>query len=338
MSKTTNNILENTVWENQSEEYKNNILSNLTIKEFVGTEKYRKEKKEKEMESKKNGRIFLRKYIPNAKIISSDNIKENTLVIPDNIEVIGESAFIGMNFEKVVFPKQLRVIEKSAFKNCKKLKEVIFNDNQLCIEDEAFANCQSLKNVEFRNNVYIIGERCFENCNSLEKVIFNETEENSFIEINDYAFSNCQSLQKVVLPHSLRKIEKSVFSNCRSLSEINFPEFLEYIGWASFWGCKSLKEVDLSNHYIFIDYQAFTLCGIEKFVFPKNIMVINGMTLFNTKIKELTLPETVRLLERDSLQIETLEKVYIKDNENFNKVISQIEYAGIPKNCEIVKY
>ncbi len=336
MNNATINETKSTELENQSEEYKSKILSKLTIERHFETEEYLSELKEKELMAKKDGKIFAKKYIPSAKLIAIDNFEGNILIIPDDIEVIGEGIFMGKDFEKIVLPKNLRFIENSAFKDCKKLKEVVFNDNLISIGEEAFSNCQSLKKIELAENVSYIGKKCFESCKALEQVIFNDN--NVIMTINEDAFGNCESLKRVVLPQSLRKIEKGAFNHCSSLSEINFPEFLGFIGWGAFWGCKSLKEVDLSNHYVFIDYQAFALCGVEQFVLPKNIIAINGMALYKTQIKELTIPKSVRLLGRNSLMIDTLERVYIKDNEQAEKIILQFENAGISNKCKIIKY
>lgn len=67
--------------------------------------------------------------------------------MPDGVEVIGEYAFINfINLKKISFPSTLKKIRTGAFKCCKSLETVEFN-NPLIIEKNAFRFCDLLKNV-----------------------------------------------------------------------------------------------------------------------------------------------------------------------------------------------
>ncbi len=323
-----------TIWEKQNNEYKKRILNLLKIE--------RHEIPECPKVTTNNEKVY-HKYIPRAKIVglNEKNINEEVLILPDEVEEIAEDVFSGLDIIKVVLPYNLRFLRAGAFKGCKKLKEVVFNDLIDSIEEYTFYGCGQLESVVFKGHVYSIGQYCFADCKSLKSVSFLDAEEDVVYEevsIGQNAFLRCAALESVVLPQGIRKIKDGTFSHCASLKDIKFPKFLGYIGRAAFWGCKALEIVDLENHYTYIDYQAFTLSGIKKFMLPKYANILRGMILSKTQIAELVIPESVQKLEKDCLNIDTLKIVYMKSNKHTGDIVAQFKKAGISVECEIVMY
>lgn len=73
--------------------------------------------------------------------------------IPNKLDKIVRGAFMQNEIESVKVPQNITVIEDSAFKSCKKLREVIIEDGVKKIENDAFGNCDVLEIVHISNSV-----------------------------------------------------------------------------------------------------------------------------------------------------------------------------------------
>ncbi len=83
-----------------------------------------------------------------------------------DVKVIGAKAFANSSLSEVTLPSTVYVINKAAFKNCKKLRKVTAKHLGY-VGKEAFSGCTSLKkvDVELRGE---IREKAFYNCTSLK--------------------------------------------------------------------------------------------------------------------------------------------------------------------------
>ncbi|MCL1988422.1 MAG: Mur ligase family protein [Firmicutes bacterium] len=87
---------------------------------------------------------------------------------PDTISNIGYRSFLDCNsLTRVVLPKNLRILEESAFSRCQKLREVVMNDKVLEIHRRAFGNCTNLRQINIPPSCTVIGEEAFLNCEKL---------------------------------------------------------------------------------------------------------------------------------------------------------------------------
>ena len=97
-----------------------------------------------------------------------------TIVVPNNVKMIGECAFKDCyGITKVVVPEGVSSIKWGAFENCEKLQSVEF-PNTLTEISEVFRNCKSLESVKFPGSLKKIEGRLFSDCNALKKVEFEE--------------------------------------------------------------------------------------------------------------------------------------------------------------------
>ena len=86
----------------------------------------------------------------------------NTLVIPEGITQIDESAFSGCeDIEHIVFPNSLTKIGRSAFYNCLSLKSICFSEGLLFIDHTAFCGCKKLSSISLPNSLTFIGDNAF---------------------------------------------------------------------------------------------------------------------------------------------------------------------------------
>jgi hypothetical protein len=101
-----------------------------------------------------------------------------TYTLPDEIDgcpvgEVGKNAFKNQSFNKVIFHKGIKQINKKAFYNCKKLKTVDFKGTEAYeglsfVGEEAFANCIKLSKLRVNNKQGIIfKKKALYNCKNL---------------------------------------------------------------------------------------------------------------------------------------------------------------------------
>lgn len=112
--------------------------------------------------------------VPEAYLMGNQNLLE--INIPDNINVIGESAFAECEYlNKVILPKEV-----------------------LEIRDNAFNACSSLNSITLPKSLRVIGQGNFQYCENLNTVIYEGIiDEFKQIEIGADCFSSCQELSQI---------------------------------------------------------------------------------------------------------------------------------------------
>ena len=108
-----------------------------------------------------------------------------TIIIPEGVKVIGNSAFYGTGVESITIPASVTKIEWSAFGYCSALTSVkILGATYL--DDSAFECCGRLSSVDLGDKVTHIGYNCFYHCYSLKNI----TLPRSLATIHDTAFED----------------------------------------------------------------------------------------------------------------------------------------------------
>lgn len=142
-------------------------------------------------------------------------------------------------------------------------------------------------------------------------------------------FAACSNLKNIKLPMDVVRIEKDAFLNCSSLRSIVIPATVSSIIPSA--GCTSLEDISVSGANTSYtssdgvllsgdaksilwfpmgkrgDYAlpatvtavgpyAFRDCSIEKFVFSSGLTKIGECAFYNSKVKEVVLPSTLKML------------------------------------------
>lgn len=81
--------------------------------------------------------------------------------IPKGVTTICDDAFVGMDLEKVSFPKSLHHIGKRAFMDCRKLNDVILPKDVDVVRASCFEGCMSLSKVTLSSTLFTIHHRAF---------------------------------------------------------------------------------------------------------------------------------------------------------------------------------
>ena len=251
--------------------------------------------------------------------------RSGEFAVPDTVTTIADYAFDNSpNLTKVTIGKNVKTIGTGAFRKCKSLKTVIFEDSvtvQKTIGDYAFNNCPVLTTVDFGNAVKSIGNEAFTVCKSIESLEFPDSLENvgscafscqvngtygTYVESNlksvkfgtglktigVYAFNGNKKLETVEFTgNNLTSIENNAFRDCIALSELNITGNGLVIDSNAFYCNYALKSVTLGTGVKTINDYAFQQCASLETVNIGNDVETIGYRAFyyDDNIKQLVL-------------------------------------------------
>lgn len=173
-----------------------------------------------------------------------------TIVLPDALTSIGESAFSNSGLTSIKIPDGVTVLENNVFEACYDLTNVIFPSSLTKIEDYAFVNT-SLSSVEIPDGVTTIGYQAF------------RKDDKDPSQVNP-------TFKTIKLPANLVSIEKQAFYGNSTLEEVTIPDKVTTIGEAAFSFCTSLKTVVLGASVKSIEKNAFNECKAIESITCKN--------------------------------------------------------------------
>lgn len=179
-------------------------------------------------------------------------------VVPEEITMIGESAFAGdTDLKEVVIGSHVKVIGSGAFQYCTSLETVSISEGVETLGSHAFTNCSSLKNITLPSTVSVLNEYVFYACESLEFLSLEHIRK-----IGEAAFYGCTSLETASFSSKLEELGSWAFSQCRSLESVSFNGVsrLDEIGDYVFTGCSMLRSIDIPEGVRRIGIFAFYDC------------------------------------------------------------------------------
>lgn len=215
---------------------------------------------------------------------SVGTFSNSNLMIPNYYEgkavtVIGASAFYGyIKLESVIIPNNIEIIDEYSFAECTELKTIMFEqDSKLTtIGSSAFVSCTSLENIKIPNSVSSLGTGAFGDCISLKE--FPITSETKLTKLEEYLFYSCDSLKEAIIPSSIESMGEGVFYYCIDLRKIEFEKGskISEIPDYSFTNCKMLQSIVIPNNVTKIGSCAFFECkSLSSFVLPSTIELID---------------------------------------------------------------
>ncbi len=230
--------------------------------------------------------------------LSTVTVKGVVNELPETLAVISSFAFSHCkSLTDIYLPEQLTLIGESAFAQTG-LKELTIPERVDHIGDSAFGGCTDLKKIESDNSKYISEDGVLFQSGDQKKLFCypagregaEYTIPNDVTTIAPDAFEECVNLKKVNLGE-LTTIPDSAFAQCRSLEEIDLSD-ISVIGILSFIDCVNLKEVKFGDNLYVIGMMAFESSGIEEFTAPVSLTTI-GSNAFSDchNLKKVTFPE-----------------------------------------------
>ena len=213
-----------------------------------------------------------------------------TIMLPDSVETIGESAFDHCNkLTSVTLGSGLKSIGNYAFNYCSALSSINIPEGVTFLGNSAFNNCTSLESINIPGSVNTIGNSAFWHCTALEELTINSGVET----IDVSAFNNCTSLTSVSIPGSVKTIGNSAFNGCTSLETLSLGSGVETIGSSAFQNCAKLKDFTLPSGLKSIGDSAFSGCAaLTKVDMPDSVTYLGAGAYQNcTGLTSATLSE-----------------------------------------------
>lgn len=121
-------------------------------------------------------------------------ISKNGILIDKETKTV----VLGNNKESVVIPDDVRVIGENVFRFCNKIVNLKIPANVKMISEGAFLCCDSLKNLEIEEGVEVILKNAFNGCRNLTEVKIPNS-----LKVGQDAFSYCKRLKKIVVPEKV---------------------------------------------------------------------------------------------------------------------------------------
>ena len=300
---------------------------------------YKGQVKEKLIWAKEVGIGIIPYEIIEGELVSSNvNIELVTgsgkIVIPSNVEVIGEGAFSNVEgLKEVVIPGTVKEIKKNAFANNSTLEKVVIEEGVEKIGEDAFYSCKNLKEVEIADSVIDIDAGTFMICSNLEKINI----PNNLKVIPAYFIYNCSKIEDIIIPDAVTTISSGAFAYT-NISSINIPKNVTNIGGFVFEACNNLEEINIDKGNSYYKYEDGILYSInegevkfiansklnsEIFEFPYGVKIANlGGEISNSKIKVIKIPETVMSMDFNCLKnMSKLQDIQIsEENKAYQKI------------------
>ena len=249
--------------------------------------------------------------------------KENTtFTIPDEVTVVGDSAFRGSrNLREIIFGQNVEYLGQESFKYCDGLTELNFNPAMREVGLSAFEYCVNLTDINFNEGFETIGINAFAYNVLLPEVRFPSTlvsisrdaflenwamhnvyfAENSMIGTLDQGAFRCSGIEQIAIPESVRFMSLEVFDGCSFLKSVSFADNsrLESLSSWTFRGADNLERVEFgsNNSLKFIGARAFEYLPNLKEINLQdctNLEEINNYAFqFCTSLTDIQLPESL---------------------------------------------
>ena len=154
-------------------------------------------------------------------------VKFNALkqfALNNNIETIPDYCFNEcISLEKVEMGNKVRVINKYAFKSCRKILSINLSNDLESIIDGAFENCESLKEIIIPDKVHTICSYVFRNCCNIEHIELPL----SLTSLGNEVFKDCKKLQKLVFKSIIKNIGTNILNGIENELIVDFPGTVE---------------------------------------------------------------------------------------------------------------
>ena len=199
----------------------------------------------------------------------------STLVIPDGVTIIDDSAFRDCTgLTSVTIPDSVTSIGDAAFEGCIGLRSITIPGSVTSIGSNAFYNCDGLTSITIPGSVTSIGDSAFYGCTNIvtatmPTIAIDRVSQDSLrtvvltsgVSIGAEAFRGCVTLTSVTIPDSVTSLGYSAFEGCAGLTSVTIPDSVTSIGTWSFYDCDGLTSVTIPSSVASIGYQAFYGCS-----------------------------------------------------------------------------
>lgn len=219
------------------------------------------------------------------------------LIIPDDVNLIGSSAFSNTSIYTVTFSPKLKRIEDNAFSSCSNLAGTLVLPESLSyIGQGAFSNCGFSGSLHLPESIDEIGGWAFQNAgkftgnltippkvSKLEPWTFSQAGFTGILDlqnvstVGEWCFYDCKFKGELAIPEGLTEIGNYALCN-NEYTTIHFPSTLKIIGENSFSGNWRLTgDLIFPEGLVSIAKNAFSWCQqLNGVHFPSTLQTIQS--------------------------------------------------------------
>lgn len=209
-----------------------------------------------------------------------------------------------------------KIIERSAFRYCNDLENIILPPKLEEIHSNAFEDCDKLTKMRLPGSVHFLGNDVFENCpnltdidvftrnktyKSIDGVLFekerNYDPETALILIK-YPEGKTPMDGTYVVPDNVIAINSWGFAFCKHMHKIILPKNIISIGGSAFYSNEQLTDVVIPNNIEVIPFNSFTNCSsLVNVVLGNRVHTIESRAFEGcANLRLFIIPDTVKKL------------------------------------------
>ncbi|HCS87106.1 MAG TPA: hypothetical protein DIW30_01315 [Bacteroidales bacterium] len=163
--------------------------------------------------------------------------------IPACMDEIPNGAFACTPITEIVIPATVKVIQGSAFRDCKNLSRVVFEGDRIDAVHGCFQRCTKLQSVVFPKSIKEgMSYDMFSGCTALTSVTLPQ----NLRVLPERFFEGCKKLTSIELPASVKQVGEDAFDHCTGLVSVSLPGVTD-LGEGAFSGCTALKTVKITS-------------------------------------------------------------------------------------------
>ena len=225
--------------------------------------------------------------------------------------------------ESITIPENVKVIGKSAFRDCWELKKIIIPDGVAEIQDFAFSQCTALEHIFIPASVHHIGKRAFHSgvTLSVENPVY-EVIDNIIYQRNPKRLICGTSLQPDVvrIPEGTEEIADFSFEDV-PIRELYIPASVSLIGRRVFCQVQEIHVDEKNPCYtvqdnVLYDKEIKTLlfCAEETAFLPESVKEITDFAFRNVgDIKSIRLPDGVTHVGNFAFWCGNMKEIFYRD-------------------------
>ena len=164
-----------------------------------------------------NGYYLGNSQNPNMILMSARNKSITSCTVSADCRFICDGAFRDCKkLAEVVLPESLTYVNNGLFSGCGSLRAVAIPESVKAIGNDAFKGCSSLTEIKIPESVTTIGSNAFAGCSGITAL----TIPNRVTSVSNNAFDGCTSLETVIIGKSVAEFSSGIFANCSGLDRI----------------------------------------------------------------------------------------------------------------------
>jgi len=302
-----------------------------------------------------------KKFYNNAEVSGTALVKykgsEETVVIPEGITTIKNSAFYYASTKTIKVPASVSEIEEISLycanaqcyevdkdnKHYKSIDGVVYSkDGKVLIQypngksgyynmpneveqvkRSAISGCVKLTGLSLSSRLTKIDDFMF--CGTTFQTL--EIPSN-ITSIGKNAFEMCTALTSITIPGSVVTIGSSAFSCCEGLRSVTINEGVVSIEPYAFFNCTSLTNVSIAGSVNSLGSYAFKQCrALQSITIPRGVSTVGtGAFAYCDSLSNVTLEEGVRAIESEAFNNHCLKSVKIP------RSVQSISNSAFPAN------